>query len=111
MREFKWCCWQVRPSRVVDYVVNDGSRWDGWRIGRWLSGRKNSGMHGGNNGISEGINVVVRNGRADSMDVVGSTFVAGSKQDREGAGGRLRHRIPWDLWNMVRPNASRGIVP
>jgi hypothetical protein len=79
VREFKWCCWQVRPSGVVDAVVDDGSRWEGWRFWRWLSGRKNSGMHGGNNGIGEGINVVMRNGRTDSMEVVGNPGVAGSK--------------------------------
>ncbi len=36
-------------------------------------------MRGGNNGINEGVNVVVRNGRTNSMDVAGSTGIAGSE--------------------------------
>ncbi len=95
----------------MDDVVDDGSHWEGWRFWRWLSGRKNSGMHGGNNSIGQDINVIVRNGRTNSMDVVESTGIAGSKQDRGGTGGRLQRRIPWDLWNMVQPNALRGTVP
>jgi hypothetical protein len=63
----------------VDDVIDDRSRREGWRFWRWLSGRKNIVMRGGNNGINEGVNVVVRNGRTNSMDVAGSTGIAGSE--------------------------------
>jgi hypothetical protein len=63
----------------VDDVVDDGSRREGWRLWRWLSRRKNIVMHGRNNGISVGVNVLMRNGRTNSMDVAGSTGIAGSE--------------------------------
>jgi hypothetical protein len=68
-------------------------------------------MRGGDDGSGKGVIFDMRGGRIDSVDVVGSAVVASSEQDGGGAGGRLRRGIPCDMWNMVRPNASRATVP